>query len=412
MTSRLPLRTRVTLLYTLMGLILSVLFACSVVFVAEDYEHVIVEEILASQAQGYSRRLETDPNVELPRTERLSAYLRRPDGSGQVPAALAGLPLGTHESDLDSEEGVHMGVFDTKAGRLYFTINLNHIERLERHLDLILAAVVVLGTLISSWLGYLLSGAVIQPVRRLADAVERLPPHPVQTSLGRDMPPDELGRLGTAIDEYQHRLVQAEEVERSFFADASHELRSPISVIRGASELLLEDSEEVPHLRPRLLRLDRGIRELSELLDALLRLARGRMGEPEKVVLRQWLGDCLAQADSIKEGKVQLAVGGDGGSHLLPASGAELVVHSIVRRLLPPTVPGLLEVNIGSQSIALRFIAAENAQRPSSGLQPRPSDRRLGLTLMGRLAEKIGWDIDDSKAEAGYVLIRLPRPAA
>lgn len=203
--------------------------------------------------------------------------------------------------------------------------------------------------------------------------------------------------------------MSAEEAERAFFADASHELRTPISVVRGATELLLEDSEEAPAMLPRLLRLDRGVRELSELLDALLRLARRRTGEAEEIVLHVWLSGCLAAADSIKDGTVRLTVHGDGGSRLLPASDGELVVRSVVRRLLPPGLPGLLEVVISNESISLRFAAEDRQQAPVRGLQPRPSDRRLGLTLIGRLAEQLGWDIDDSQAETAPVVIRLPR---
>lgn len=409
MTRILPIRARVTLLYTLMGFILSVLFAWAVVFIAEDYEHVLVDEILNSQAQDYAARLERAPDTELPRTSRLSAYLRRPDGTGEVPAALALLPIGIHESELESEEGIHMAVFDTAPGRLYFTINLKGIEELEQHLTNILFAVVVLGTMISAWLGFLLSGGVILPIRRLANAVERLPTRPVQTSLARDMPRDELGRLGAAIDGYQTRLVSAEEAERAFFADASHELRTPISVVRGATELLLEDSEEAPAMRPRLLRLDRGVRELSELLDALLRLARRRSGETEEVILKAWLRKCLAGTAAIKDGTVRLVVHGDGGTCLLPASDAELIVRSVVRRLLPPELPGLLEIAVSEQEIEFRFVREERAHVAVRGLQPRQSDRRLGLTLIGRLADQLGWDIDDSLAEAWYVVIRLPR---
>lgn len=410
MTRRLPLRTRVTLLYTLMGLVLSIVFAWAVGFIADDYEDLLVEGILADQVRDYAARLQQVPVTDLPQTTRLRAYLRQPDGTGDVPAALATLSPGIHESELESEDGIYMAVSDTPSGRMYLTMNLQDIEELEELLNLSLVSVVVFGTLISAWLGWLLSGRVILPIRRLADAVENLPTHPVQTSLARDMPRDELGRLGAAIDDYQARLVSAEEAERAFFADASHELRTPISVVRGATELLLEDSEESPAMRPRLLRLDRGVRELSELLDALLRLARRRTGETEEVVLKAWLRKCLAGTASIKDGRVRLVVHGDGGTCLLPASDAELIVRGVIRRLLPPELPGLLEIAVSKEAIEFRFVGEERTHVLVPGLQPRQSDRRLGLTLVGRLAEQLDWDIDDSRAQAGHVVIRWPRP--
>ncbi|HVR80822.1 MAG TPA: histidine kinase dimerization/phospho-acceptor domain-containing protein, partial [Luteimonas sp.] len=262
--SALPLRMRVTLLYTLLGLVMSLLFAGTVTFITEDYEGVLVEEILRSQADDYAQRLQHQPDTALPRSRRLSGYLRRKDGSGDVPDALAAFPPGLHESARKGQEDLHVGVFDTASGRLYFSIDLQNIERLELHMDLILVAIIVLGTLVSAWLGWLLSGSVVRPVRRLADAVDGLSTQPERTTLAAQLPDDELGRLGKAIDDYQARLVAAEDAERAFFADASHELRTPIAVVRGATELLLEDAADIPQLQPRLQRLDRGMRQLSE----------------------------------------------------------------------------------------------------------------------------------------------------
>lgn len=403
----LPLRTRVTLLYTLMGLILSVLFALAVVFIAEDYEHVLVEEILTSQVQDYAVRLAKAPATELPRTARLNAYLRRPDGTGLVPAALARLPLGIHESEAASEGGIHTAVFDTPSGRLFFTIDLSHIEELEKHLVAVLEAVVVLGTIISAGFGWFLSGAVIGPVRRLADAVQNLPVQLVHTTLGRDMPRDELGRLGTAIDDYQARLIAVEDVERAFFADASHELRTPISVVRGATELLFEDTRARPEMRPLVLRLDRGVRELSELLDALLRLARGRPSPAAPLVMREWLSECLAQSAPVRDGTVRLSVDGTGEVHDLSVAESELVVLGIVRRLLPPGAAGSLLVAKAPDSVEFHFVQHGQFQSPTDRPRTNSSDGRLGLTLIGRLAERLGWQIDDRESEAGLVVLRL-----
>lgn len=410
MTRTLPLRTRVTLLYTLMGFVLSVLFAGAVVIIAENYEHVLVREIMVSQVQDYAARLERDPATVLPRSTRLSAYLRRPDGTGEVPSVLALLPLGIHEAKSANEEGIHRAVFDTGSGRLYVTINLKDIEQLERYLSAILVTVVLLGILVSAGLGWLLSTAVIRPIRRLADVVQGLPSRPLQTELGRDMPRDELGRLGTAIDEYQSRLLAAEESQRTFFADASHELRTPISVVQGAAELLLEDSQADPGMRSRVARLDRGIRELSELLDALLRVARARPAASVPVALHEWLSTCLSGADSIKDGTVQLTVNGPGEPCELPAGDAELVILGVARRLLPPGRAGLLDVSASRKSIEFRYVQHDGSSATRSGLQPRPSDRRLGLTLIGKLAEQLGWVIDESEAESGQVVIRFSQP--
>lgn len=407
MRSPLPLRTRVTLLYTLMGFILSVVFALAMVFISEEYERVLVGAILTSQAQDYAVQLQRQPDTELPRSNRVNAYRLLPDNRGQIPAEfLAEAPGIRTVHDRNGDE-VFLGVFDTSAGRLFFVMDLHDIEALERYLAFVLTAVVLAGTALSAWLGWLLSGRVVAPVHKLATAVASLPTRPQRTSLARDLPADELGRLGSAIDDYQARLVCAEEAEQSFLADASHELRTPISVVRGATELLLEDSEALPALQPRLQRLDRGIRELSELIDALLRLARHRIDTAEPVELRSWLESCLASVAAVADGTVTVVREGDDVDTMLPASDATLIVYGILRRLLPPGVPGMLMVATSNQQITLAFNAGEIRQSLSSRPPAYSSDRRLGLTLVGRLAERIGWEIDDSQVASGQVQIRF-----
>ena len=391
----LPLRMRVTVLFIVLGLAMSVLFAAMVTFIAERYEHLLIEEILGSQAEDYARRLRSEPDAVLPRSSRLNGYVRRRDGSGEVPDALAALPPGVHESLHEDDDGLHMGVFDTDVGRLYFVIDISDIERLERYIQAVLAAIVVLGTLVGAWLGWLLSGAVVGPVRRLADVVEGLPTTPTRTDLATGLPRDELGRLGKAIDDYQARLVHARDAERSFFADASHELRTPVAVVRGATELLMEDAAGLPALRPRLQRLDRGVRQLSELLDALLGLARRRVGASETVALRDWVRDHLAAADATRDGYLQPQIDGEGDpALLLPVREASLVLNGIVRRLVPPGIHGQLLAHVDPAAITLEFVArdADAAVSPAASIN---GDRGLGMTLVGRLATQIGWRLEE-----------------
>lgn len=403
----LPLRTRVTLLYTLMGFVMSVIFALATVFISEEYERVLVEAILDNQAHDYAIRLQRQPDIELPRSKRVSGYQLLPDNLGQVPAEFLAETPGIREIHNVHGDEVFLGVFDTSAGRLFFVMDLHDIEALERYLALVLFAVVFCGTALSAWLGWLLSGRVVEPVRTLADAVAKLPTRPVLTTLASDLPVDEVGRLGTAIDNYQARLVAAQEAEQSFLSDASHELRTPISVVRGATELLLEDSATLPALQPRLMRLDRGIRELSELIEALLRLARHRTDPAQPVALRSWLASFLGDVAAISNGTVTVQVEGDDVHVMLPVSDATLILHGILRRMLLPGVHGVLAVTTSESTIAFAFNTTDTPVANPRGPTWSSSDRRLGLTLVGRLAERMGWQIDDSNADSGHILLRI-----
>jgi signal transduction histidine kinase len=403
MRSGASLRLRVTMAYGLLGALLSLMFAGATTFISEDYEQVLVDGMLHDLAADLRDRHLARPEqaLSLPQTHMVKGYVRHADGSGQVPPMIADLGPGIHEPELGEDIDLRVGVFDLGRDRLYLTIDLGEVENLETHFEETLSAILITGTLIAAWLGWLFAGSTIAPVRRLAEAVDALPDHAEATHLARLTANDELGRLASAIDGYQDRLVQAEAREREFFADASHELRTPLSVVLGTAELLLDDDDIDAVSYSRLQRLDRGAQTLADLLEVLLGLARGMLGEMERVDTRVWLENVLEEISV--QGETRLKIGEDATHLNLRPREAGLVVRGLVRRLLRSDSESGLEITVEHD----RFILT-HATSTSRLSAPMPGDRGLGATLSGRLAARMGWRIDESRHASGQVQITWP----
>lgn len=401
-------RARVMWLATGMGLLMSLVFALAAVLIIERYEHVLVGALLQDQADAWAQRLAEDPTARLPSSGLQHAHLRPIGARGNIPPYLANLPPGVHEAS-GVRDGVHIGVFDTRAGRVYLEIDLREIEALERYLLHILLTVIAVGALLSTLLGWWLARSATRPLRRLAGAVEQLGTSPRATQLAASQPRDELGRVALAIDGYQSRLVEAERSEQAFFADASHELRTPIAVMRGALELLEEDAQSQPRLQGPMQRLRRGVDEVSLLLDALLRLARRQLAELEPVDADAWLRQLLATTAQARTPPVRLVIEGQAGIVSLPLRDAELVLTALLRSLLARHGGGTLHARLSASGIALRFRAdnaATTAPSRPHALANQRSDRALGSSLIGRLAAAHGWRIDDSRVDDDRLDIR------
>ena len=397
-----PLRRRVARAVVALGFALSLVFAIAVAAVAEDYEHVIAAEILRGQAEDYSLRLANGLPAELPRTHRLSGYLGR-----DIPAHYAAYPDGVTEDPGDN--GVHVGVFDTSAGHMAFVIDLRDIEELEQHLNLVLAAMVVLGTTLAGWLGWLLAGTALAPVGRLAASVDALPTRPQATALRDTTSGDELGRLAGAIDAYQARLVEADAHEQAFFADASHELRTPVAVVRGALEVLL-DEPQPPALDARLRRVERGMGELSDLLEAMLDVARRRPPQLETVDAATFLRDAGTAALAQCQG-VALDVRADG---MLPLARREarLLLRGVLRHLLPHAAAGTLWLRLDGDALVLGFDAAgETAAAPGDAADAAAgerSDTGKVPVLLDRLAQRLGWRVGFPAPRRARIALQPP----
>jgi len=114
---------------------------------------------------------------------------------------------------------------------------------------------------------------------------------------------DEIARLATTLRRMLDRLAESFERERAFVDDASHELRTPVAVIRGELELALtslDDLEAVEHsLRAALGEAER----MGRLSEDLLVLARANAGTITTSMLRVDLCELLASA-GLRAGRV------------------------------------------------------------------------------------------------------------
>ena len=384
MKTPMPLRRRFTLLATLLGFLLSALSAATIAFVAEDYEYVIATEILHGQAEDYGLRLANGLPAELPRTQRLSGY--RADAA-DTPAAYAAFPLGVHEDP--AHEDTHVGVFDTSAGRLVFTVDLSDIETLERHLHAFVAAMILVGTLVAGFMGWLLSGIALKPLHALAERVDALPIEPRRTQLAEGASHDELGQLAGAIDAYQSRLTDADVREQAFFADASHELRTPLTVIQGVTDVLLDDPPRNPADAARLQRLERGVRDMRHLLEAMLSAARRTPLQAEAIDVAAFLAEAI---DIALAGKPRIASTIDASGELhAPRREALLLVAGLTRRLAQAHAIGELQLRLHADQLDLQFLAT--AETPSTTPTPARADIGTGSALLDRLAARLGWRV-------------------
>jgi signal transduction histidine kinase len=149
--------------------------------------------------------------------------------------------------------------------------------------------------ILSIGLGWLMAGRALRPVRTMSVRARGISERNLHERLALDGPNDELKELGDTFDELLGRLETAFESQRRFVANASHELRTPITLERTLVELADPDAS-VESLRETCRRvLAAGVQQ-ERLIEALLTLARSQRGldSREQVDLAEVVADILA----------------------------------------------------------------------------------------------------------------------
>jgi signal transduction histidine kinase len=162
------------------------------------------------------------------------------------------------------------------------------------------------GVLAAYALGSLIAGRALAPVDQITNEVREITDgRSLHRRLPTSMVKDELGRLADTLNEMMGRLERSFTALRRFTADASHELKTPLTVLRAGVERAITTPNLPPEALGGLEETLEEINRMTELVDALLTLARADEGlvrlHQEPVDLRELIleteetGELLAE---------------------------------------------------------------------------------------------------------------------
>jgi signal transduction histidine kinase len=138
--------------------------------------------------------------------------------------------------------------------------------------------------------GYLLARRALAPVDRMAAEITA---NRLDRRLDVPNPGDELGRVGSTLNGMIARLERSFEETRRFTADAAHELRTPLAVLRNVAEVALRSEREPEHYRRVLGDVLEEVERLTRLAEQLLFLCREDAGLVPLVMSEMRLDDLV-----------------------------------------------------------------------------------------------------------------------
>lgn len=144
--------------------------------------------------------------------------------------------------------------------------------------------------------GYWLSRRALAPVDQITQAARSIGAQDLSRRLAVPHASDELQRLADTLNEMLARLEAAFQRVTQFTADASHELRTPVSVMRTNAEITLRKPRTEAEYREALSRILEETEKVSRLIEQLLTLARADSGSAALQLTRSNLNASLQNA--------------------------------------------------------------------------------------------------------------------
>jgi signal transduction histidine kinase len=263
------------------------------------------------------------PAKALPQGESVQVLLQHPHqlaqaqqelGAAQHELALAGprllvsfpAQLGRVQHQLAAAQQQLAQGQHQLAGAVHQLAQVGPVQAAQRAVDshqllvnsgIALAIVAVLALLA----GWLVAGRMLRPIRTITHTARRISSTSLHERLALDGPQDELKELGDTLDDLFGRLDAAFEAQRQFVANASHELRAPLTRQRALIQVALADPDaNRASLRTAHERVLASEQHLEQMIDGLLALTRGQAGleRRERLDLATLAAQVLRMRDS------------------------------------------------------------------------------------------------------------------
>jgi heavy metal sensor kinase len=152
--------------------------------------------------------------------------------------------------------------------------NYSHIQEVQRLLIYLLALSIPFTVFAASAGGWFLASNVLSPIDRITRAASQISAQDLHQRLNMKLPNDEVGRLAATFDTMLARLDTAFEQQKRFIADVSHEMRTPLTILKGDVEVALNRPRTADEYRQTLAMVNQTTDRLNTLVEELLLLAR------------------------------------------------------------------------------------------------------------------------------------------
>jgi heavy metal sensor kinase len=225
-------------------------------------------------------------------------------------AVLSGLDGFATIAGGDEGDGIRLFAFAVHAGRREVVVIAQDLDPQADRLEAAVRAIalgVPLALLIAAGGGYLLARKSLAPVTAMSVEAREISAATLDKRIEVRNERDELGFLAITLNDLLGRLQRSFDSQRTFMADASHELRTPVAIIQGEADVALTRPRSAADYRESIEIMQKAARKLTRVVEDLFLLARSDAGSypvfRSRFYLEELVADCVRSMKSLAAAK-------------------------------------------------------------------------------------------------------------
>ncbi|WP_154224530.1 sensor histidine kinase [Marinicella rhabdoformis] len=416
------IKSRIIIGFLAFSSLLTSLFAVTSLSVRQSMQTDLIAQTILDDLEGYMKKFSENPEemINQPLSTNVIGILTTPDNFHlDLPLHYADLRNGKH---ILKEDGRSYIVAVNKNHQIegkpvwaYIKFDISHMNQDNTLIYGAFGGIAIIFLLLAYLLALIVSKKALKPLSDLASKLDHL----TSDQTIHDMHPeplapyfseDEVGKIATALDGYAEKMTDYVTRDKEFNADVSHELRTPLAVIKSTTELIASKPGLTEKEFDRINRIERAVKQSTELIETLLLLAREERKEQHDLARTQ---PALIIKDIIEgfEPTLRLkpvtteVIENDWLQVKAPESVVSVVLSNLIGNAIKYTPEGVIKVIIDKNSIT---VLDEGIGVTESEL-PKLFERHyrvgkstskgsgIGLAIVKRLCELYNWKIDISR---------------
>jgi signal transduction histidine kinase len=349
-------------------------------------------------------------------------------GRPEIIAAMSGTPTSVMRASQDLGTDImatavpivdeRPGAQPTVVGAVRITQSMAAVNENVRRVTLGVLAIGAGGLLAGLILAVALSSSLARPLRRLAEAAQRFGSPDLSVRVGPVSGPTEVTQLASSFDRMADRVQTSVDAQEAFVANASHQLRTPLTGMKLRLEGAIADERD-EGIRTELIAAEAEVDRLSLLVTRLLALAsRQEHGSAERCDLAT-----LARRAAERRRAAELTIAGDPASAVVHPDDVEQIIDTLLDNA-SVYAPGPVEVATGALDDRVWIAVRDHGPGMPEAVRERATERfyrspdaprggsGLGLAIVRELAEGDGGDVSIETPDDGGTRIEIRYPRA